>query len=372
MKHFTLLLLLTIPFFSTAQLTNETITIGGQTRSYQLYVPVGFNATTETPRMLFILHGLGGTSSNMVAAGFNYVADTARVIVVYPQGALNSFGQASWNNGTGLSSSVDDISFFNALMDRGLTDFNVNPAKVFVTGFSMGSIMSHHLACALNNRIAAIGTMAGTMSTSDISSCNPTYKTPVIHLHGTADGTVPYDGTALPTLSLVAETMNFWRNVHNCDATADSTRLPDVASDNITVDRFVYDNCNPVGSVELWRLNNADHIYLYQPVNDITEMLEVWKFFNKWQHSSPSTLSISKKEYEEFAIYPNPTNEFITIESKFESMNYSILNTQGQNVLSGKISGKSIQLNCSDLKPGIYFVNVFSEDKTFSEKLIIE
>lgn len=372
MKQLALLFLVTIPFFSTAQLTSETITIGGQTRSYQLYVPTGFNVTTETPRMIFILHGLGGTSANMVSAGFNYVADTARVIVVYPQGALNSYGQTSWNNGTGLSSTVNDEAFINALMDRGLSEFNVNPAKIYVTGFSMGSIMSHHLACALNNRIAAIGTMAGTMSTSDISTCNPTYKTPVIHLHGTADGTVPYAGSALPTLSLVAETMNFWKNVHNCDATADSTQLPNVAADNITVDRFVYDNCNPVGSVELWRLNNADHIYLYQPVNDITEMLEVWKFFNKWQHSNPTTLSLSKKDYQDLAIYPNPANEFITIESNFESMNYSIVNAQGQSVLSGKISGKSIQLNCSDLKSGIYFVNVFSEDKTFVEKLIIK
>ncbi len=92
----------------------------------------------------------------------------------------------------------------------------------------------------------------------------------------------------------------------------------------------------------------------------------------KWEHSNPTTLSLSKKDYQDFAIYPNPANEFITIESNFEGMNYSIVNAQGQVVLNGKISGSSIELNCSDLQKGIYFVNLFDEKNSIVEKLIIE
>jgi polyhydroxybutyrate depolymerase len=319
-KIFTLIVLFLSTSLSFSQLTNETISIGGVNRTYQLYIPTGFNAQTENPDMIIIMHGLGGTNTDMVGAGFNFIADTARVIVVYPQALNNSWGMAGWNNGTLLGSTADDIGFMHELINKGLADYHVNPARVYATGFSMGSIMSHHMACLMNNRIAAIGAMAGTMPTSDISSCVPVYKTPVIHLHGTADGTVPYDGAALPSLSLVPETIAFWKGVHACDATADSTRLPDTGTDTITIDRFVYDNCNPSGSLELWRFNGADHVYLYKPVNDINEMIEVWLFLRKWTHSNPTTLSLDKNQVTEFTISPNPSNGLIRITGEHAGM----------------------------------------------------
>ncbi len=367
MKHFITVLALLTTIFSTAQISDQTIQVGAVTRSYKLYVPIGFNPATETPRMVFILHGIGGNPAQMVSAGFNFIADTARVIVVYPQGVTNSFGQTSWNNGTGLSSTADDITFFNLLINKGLTDFNVNPAKVFVTGFSMGSIMSHHLACALNNRIAAVGTMAGTMATSDISTCNPAYKTPVIHLHGTADGTVPYAGSALPTLSLVAETMSFWKTQHGCASTADSTRLPDIAADGITVDRFVYDNCTTPGALELWRFNGADHIYLYQPLNDITELLEVWRFFNKWQHPNPSTLTINEgSEKMKFSISPNPSAGSFQITTEIEQ-EVTLFTIQGQKINDFKLEAGMNAFNLQ-IEKGSYLLRTNSGVQT----LIIE
>ncbi|WP_343605882.1 PHB depolymerase family esterase [Fluviicola sp.] len=357
-KIFTLLSLWalgTVPVFS--QLTNETISINGVSRSYKLYVPAGFNAQTESPDMIIIMHGLGGTNADMVAAGFNNIADTARVITVYPQALNNSFGMAAWNNGTLLGSTADDIGFMHALINRGLTDFNVNPARVYASGFSMGSIMSHHMACSMNNRIAAIGAMSGTMATSDISSCVPAYKTPVIHLHGTADGTVPYSGTALPSLSLVSQTMDFWKGVHGCAATADSTRLPDTGTDTITVDRFVYDNCNPVGSLELWRFNGAGHVYLYKPVNDIEEMIEVWWFLSRWSHPNPSTLDVAEASENLFQISPNPSNGILKITSNFAG-EVQLVDLNGSLVSEQRISQGVTELDFSSVKKGIYLIRV--------------
>lgn len=344
-------------FCSFAQLTNETISIGGVSRTYKLYVPVNFDAQTEHPSMVIVMHGLGGTNDNMVPAGFNNIADTARIIVVYPQALNNAFGQAAWNNGTLLSSTADDLGFIHELINKGLSDYQVDATRVYATGFSMGSIMSHHLACNMNNRIAAIGAMAGTMSTSDIGSCVPAYKTPVIHLHGTADGTVPYGSNALPSLSLVPETIAFWRGVHGCDASADSTRMPDTAADGITVDRFVYDNCNPTGSLELWRLNGADHVYLYQPVNDITEMLEVWWFFRKWQHSNPTLLHVSLNEEVFFEVSPNPSTGMIRMTTNANEQ-VVVLDMKGTMVFTQRVESGENQLDLSFLQKGIYLLQV--------------
>ena len=197
----------------------------------------------------------------MSQALFSEVADTGRFLVIYPQGLNNMFGQSAWNNSTGAASNVDDIGFFVDLIEDMVANQGADRNRMYFTGFSMGSIMSHHLACAMNDKVAAIAGMAGTMPDSDIANCVPTYKTPVIHLHGTADGTVPYDSNPLPGLSLVPETMAFWQNVHGCTTETDSTRIADTASDNITVDQFEYTNCDEEDILELWRFNGAETIF---------------------------------------------------------------------------------------------------------------
>lgn len=341
-----------------AQLTSESMMVGSATRTFKQYLPVGFDPQNEQVSLLIILHGLGGTNSDMVSAGFDDIADTARVIAIYPQGLTNGYGQTSWNNGTLLASSANDLGFMNAIMDSMILNYNVDPAHVYVTGFSMGSIMSYHVACALNSRVAAIGCMSGTMSTSDIQSCVPAYATPVIHFHGTADGTVPYNSGALPSLSLVPQTISFWQNVHSCDATADSLRLPDTAADNITIDRFRYDNCNPVASLELWRMNGADHQYVYEPLNDVTEMIQVWLFLRRWTHTSPAAAGLADQEAGLLSVAPNPSaNGMYTVKSE-QALTYTIQSMNGQTIAAGKLTNGENTIDLGSQPAGVYFLKV--------------
>jgi len=297
-KFFTLLSISFIITGAFAQFSNRTMLVGATNRQYRQYLPTAFNAGTEPGVPLVIaMHGLGDNMTNFSNVGFNFIADTARFIVVYPNGTLNGFGQNAWNNGTLLSSSVDDISFLSMLIDTMKVKYDIDLNRVYFTGFSMGGIMTYHMVCALPHRIAAIASVAGTMSTSDISTCNPGRAIPVMHMHGTADGTVPYDGSALPSLSLVPATLSFWQNNNGC---GDSTvyNLPDPVADGITVDTIAFNTCN--APLVHWRENNADHVWLYQPVNDITATLEIWKFFQDKSHPGASQLSI------------NPANEYET------------------------------------------------------------
>lgn len=370
MKFTTLILGLSISVLSQAQQTNESIDISGTTRTYVQYLPVGFNPATESLPVVFCLHGIGDNAANMSGIGFNQMGDTARFISIYPQGLNNTFAQSSWANGTAfLSSTADDLGFFNALIDDMILNYNANPARIYASGFSMGSIMSYKLACELNDRIAAIGTMSGTMSTDDLTNCVPTYVTPVIHFHGTADGTVPYSGAALPSLSLVPETIDFWKNAHACGATSDSTQIPNSAADGFTVDRFVYQNCSPANSLELWRINGGDHQYFYQPTNDFTEAIEIWRFFRQWSHSNPAPVGLESLSQEGIRIYPNPSNGLIEITTDHDDrlMVYSAMGTllHTQEVLAGSTS-----MDLRELSAGMYLVKLNSIPE-FSERIVI-
>lgn len=275
-----------------AQFSNQTIDVNGTSRQYRQYLPSNLSNSEHVP-LVIALHGIGDDMQNFSGVGFSWFCDTARFICVFPQGIANSFGQNSWNNGTMfLSSTADDIGMINKIIDHMSASYDIDLSRVYVCGFSMGGIMAYHTACALPHRIAAAASVAGTMSDVDVAACNPGRAIPIMHMHGTADGTIPYNGQALPSLSLVPTTINFWKNNNN---TTDSTvtALPNtVPGDNITVDKIAYTNGG--AELNLWKENGADHQWLYCPVNDIDATIEIWKFFLDKQHPNVAGVGINE------------------------------------------------------------------------------
>lgn len=345
----------TLSLLTFAQQSNNTVDINGTNRTYVQYLPTGFDAGTESLPVVFCLHGIGDVATNMANIGFNQMADTARFIAIYPQGLPNAFSQNSWNNGTLLASTADDLTFLNALINDMLNTYNANASRIYMCGFSMGGIMTYHMACELNDRIAAIGSMSGAMPSSDLTACAPTYKTPLIHFHGDADATIPYDASPLPSLALATESIEFWRNEHTCATTSDSTRLADTGSDGYTVDQLVYQSCTPASSVEHFRINGADHQYFYEPVNDFTEAIEIWRFFYQWSHSSPAAAGITNDKLNRLQLFPNPAVNELTI-SGTGDLQISALN--GRIVLEQRLEQSENSINISKLEQGIYIVRL--------------
>lgn len=355
MKKILLLLALSLSAISFSQQTSATLQVGGVTRDYIYYQPAIYNPSTDTIPVLFIFHGLGDNAANMVNTGFNVVADTANMIPVYMDGLLNPYNQTGWNNGTLLATTADDLGFIAQVLDSLQTWYNIDTNRIYATGFSMGSIMSHHLACA-NDEFDAIAGISGTMATSDISGCGRTNPVRVMHMHGTADATVPYSGSALPSLSLVPQTLDFWKAYSACqDSVAYS--IENTVNDGIDVDWFVYNTCNPGEELEHWRLNGGEHIYPYPPVNDIFATTIIWHFLEGYDHGylfGPLSTNELEKDLS-IKVYPNPASSIVAISSEGEIENVTIYSTNGAVVLK---SGKYETIDISSLEAGIYFVFV--------------
>lgn len=364
-----LFILITFPVLR-AQQSIEYITHNSVQRLFIQYLPNNYNSSTESLPLVFVLHGLDGSAQQITSSGFNSIADTARFIPIYPQGKLNGFGQASWNNGTMVASNADDVGFIDTLIQHFEQQYNINSQKIYVCGFSEGGIMTHRLGLELNHKIAAIASMAGTISTSDkLDFATQSSPMPLMHWHGTVDQTIPFYSPQVNTIELVYPSIGFWK-VQNYCSVQDSTiiAIPDIVQDNITVDRIVYEGCMNA-PLELWKFNNGYHAWYQKGENDVDGASEFWNFFNQFENEVGSS-NLTETEIN-LNIYPNPSHGVIKIQSSFPIEEISIYSLDGKLVFNENI----MNLFTTEIKhnePGVYILKIHTENRDFHKRILID
>jgi polyhydroxybutyrate depolymerase len=195
----------------------HTISVGGHDRTYRLYKPKGL--PTSAPLVVMLHGGFGSGAQAEKSYGWDELADSSKFVVAYPDG-LNR----AWNvNGGGCcgrpaKEGIDDVGFIAAAVADIGRNVSIDAARVYATGISNGGIMSYTLACE-----TAIFAAIGPDSATQLNSCDSPHPTSVMHIHGTADRLIRYDGGAgagvahingLPMSQLNA----FWRNIDHCGA----------------------------------------------------------------------------------------------------------------------------------------------------------
>ncbi|TAE47393.1 MAG: hypothetical protein EAZ89_18020, partial [Bacteroidetes bacterium] len=309
-----ILLFLALPSLF-AQTQTATLMHNGLLREYRLYVPPSYNPQSPAP-LVFSLHGYtsNGLEQELYSA-FNPLADTFGFIVVYPNGISET-----WNAGF-IAGGVDDVGFISALIDHIGSQYYLDAQRIYATGMSNGGFMSYYLACQLEDRIAAIASVAGNMSLNVQNTCQSVRKVPVLEMHGTADGVVPYNESFL--LPSVPFTVNFWVNRNGCDPTPDSLNLPDLVNEGSTVTRFYWNGPPGTSEVYLYRINGGGHswpgAFPVPGVNtnqDIRGSRLIWDFFSAHLHPSPAPLLTAvgpDRLPSSLHIWPNPAHEVIRI-----------------------------------------------------------
>lgn len=361
--------------FVFAQSVVKTMMHGGIQREYRLYVPSIYDGSESVP-LLFNLYGYGSNAVQQEVYGdFRSIADTANFILVHPDGTDDMTGTAFWNAFGSPSETVDDIGFISALIDTLSDDYNIDLNRVYSTGMSNGGFMSYTLACQLSQRIASIASVTGTMVTFNLNACNCQHPIPIMQVHGTLDGTVPYNGNAQGFVA-VEDLVDHWVGFNNCNTTAVETAVPDVnLTDGCTADRFVYSGGTNDASVELYRINGGGHTWPGAPVvigvtnQDFSASVEIWRFFS--QYSLNQFVSVEETEGidQPFSVFPNPSEGQFSL--RFESnvaATIKVFDAVGKLVLTE--TSKSQTVNLELPKSGIYVLQVETDAGIFTEKLI--
>jgi predicted peptidase len=177
----------------------RTATVGKIGYRYELLVPAAWNAKTKWPVILF-LHGAGergeysaDANESVLARRFRRYPHIPNAIVVLPRCPTEGFWSTPEMEALALKA-----------LEQTMKEFNGDPARVYLTGLSMGGYGTWYLASRNPGTFAAIAPICGgirtpvTIAIPAISTTNEPYadvarrigKTPVWVFHGSADTTI--------------------------------------------------------------------------------------------------------------------------------------------------------------------------------------
>ncbi len=252
-------------FFHARGIGDQTLTVDGLQRTFQLHVP---SSLPKPAPLLIVLHGGGGASSGMRRmTDFDRVADQHGFIVVYPDGLYRQWNDRR-GSGRQMRSDADDVKFISALIDSLAAHLPVDTRRVYATGMSNGGMMTYRLACDLSDKIAAFAVVTANISPDFAHTCKPPRPVRLLIMNGTDDPIMPYRGGAVTpfnrplgeVLSTV-DTVKFWANANGC-TDALERQLPDrVPNDGtqIAITEFTSRAGNP--PVVLYSVNGGGHTW---------------------------------------------------------------------------------------------------------------
>jgi polyhydroxybutyrate depolymerase len=262
----------------------------GVERSFHVYIPKIYEQAAQPVALIIVLHGAGGTGGGIESfSGFDALADKQAFIVIYPDGL-----DLVWNDGRRGDPRVgsqDDVGFLGSTITFLSKSLNIDPNRVYVTGYSMGAMLSYRMACDLPSVIAAVAPVASTFPEYQLTECAGTPPVPLLVIQGTDDPVVPWAGVQGGYLS-AAQTLSFWKLHNGCKTDQGMTMLDDTAPDDGT--RIIvegYTGCQNDADVQVDSVFHGGHTWpghtfdvpfdLGKTSMDIDAPQVIWDFFQK-------------------------------------------------------------------------------------------
>ncbi|MBQ8957637.1 MAG: T9SS type A sorting domain-containing protein [Bacteroidales bacterium] len=320
----------------------------GTNREYLIKTPQELDKPVP---VLFFLHGLGDNITRIDNEyNFQQIAEDFGWVILVPQ-ALPQSGFSMWNAGM-MSSNIDDSGFLMALVDSLAEPYHINLDSVFFTGFSMGGFMSHRMAIEHGDRIAGCAPVSG-LITFAMSELTPVAPVRMLHIHGTSDNVVNYDGTSQVfggTLGLSVEAiLDYWQNANGCEGDPEIDSLPDTHNDGLRFIRYTYgsgtdlEHIKVVGGTHTWYHSDAQY--------DASYMNLIHEFFTRKAFDD----GVTENPKNHLSIWPNPTKGEFNIEVEATTF-IEVMDVLGRMVIRREIRPGTTRLDLSGMPEGIYFV----------------
>ena len=186
--------------------------------------------------------------------------------------------------------------------------------------------------------------------------------------HGTNDYINIYNGDpngsggwgAYPS---IPETIEYWSNLNNCSSfSSENIENSNTSDGSYVVKERNYD-CQDENEIWLYKVVGGDHDWPGAWGNfDINSSLEAWLFFEQ----TIGSLSIDNGLINELKVFPNPSNNLISISNITGNFKFEIYTLKGELIKEGNYNNIPI----SELENGIYIIKIISDNRIISKRII--
>ncbi|MBQ5463392.1 MAG: T9SS type A sorting domain-containing protein [Fibrobacter sp.] len=309
----------------------------------EVYVYAPSNLADNSP-LLMSFHGMDQDPSYQQSnTHWESVADTAGFVVAYPKGAT---GYSTWD-----ISGDQDTKWITQIIDQLAKDYKINTKRVYMSGFSMGGMLSYHAMGKIADKIAAFAPCSGYLMMGAGTAQRPV---PIFHTHGTSDNVVGYDG--------LENNLKNYRNQFKCPSQAEVENNHPNSENKATL--YTWGPCENGIYVKHLKLEGRQHSPSKADVSDIWNFVKGYDLDGPIGASKPesSASAESSASVESSASAPASSASVATSSASRErsssSRSHHRSSSSGTDVAS---SGS----NALPMDPSLRFVSVFRSSDNY-------
>lgn len=260
MKHFITTCMLAMALMSASAVTTwEKVSVNGGKRDIKVHIPD--NTPADAP-LVIACHGANQSADwHDSNSKWTAVSDTAKFVLVFPEGT-NKFWDVSGNS---------DVNFICAIIDQMHEEHNTSLSRVYLTGFSMGGMLTYHCANRIPDRIAAFVPVSG-YPMGDKSAYGPR-PVPIMHVHGTGDDVCVFSG--------VQPTLDNWIKRNQCDPVPEIIKPYPANKPTSGATLTKWTGGLDGVEVQLLEFKDKGHWQSEDPLFCLTS-IEAWNFMKRW------------------------------------------------------------------------------------------
>lgn len=275
MKHYLLAILCLFSLTVMAE-GSEKIVVNGKSRNMIVHVP---EDTPQNAPLVISLHGFNQSAEyQRNTTAWDAVADTAKFVVVYPD-AINSWWDVNGN---------DDLVFIEKIIDHMDTKYLIDRNRVYVTGFSLGAMMTYHCAEHLSDKVAAFGPVSGVRFDNRQPAAKR--KIPIIHTHGTADDVFKWEGDPGHQAGGYPYIPDYVKKWVDFDGLNPEPTVTDPYQNNASLTVWRDDNSSI--EIALLAVKGCGHWHSEgTPYGQVSTSKEIWNFVKRYSLGAPDPVS---------------------------------------------------------------------------------